>query len=110
MAGRKMLGEILVETAGLTPEQVQRGLQTSQKKKVRIGEALVSHGWVTQEQVTKALCRQNGFPFVNLETPKGKIPADVIAAVTAELAAEFQMVPVARKRSEEHTSELQSQR
>jgi type IV pilus assembly protein PilB len=97
MAGRKLLGEILVETAGITPEQVQRGLELQRKKKCRVGEALVSLKLVTEEQVTKALCRQNGLPFVNLETPKAKIPADIIAAIPAELAAEFRVVPVARK-------------
>jgi type IV pilus assembly protein PilB len=97
LAGRKLLGEILVETAGITPEQVQRAIQLQAKKKNRIGEALMSLGFVTQEQVTRALCRQNGLPFVNLETPRGKIPPDIIAAVTRELALEFQVVPVARK-------------
>jgi type IV pilus assembly protein PilB len=97
MAGRKLLGEILVETAGLTPEQVQRGMELQRKKKCRIGEALVSMKLVTEEQVTKALCRQNGLPFVNLETPKAKIPADIVAAIPKELAIEFQVMPVAKK-------------
>ena len=96
MAGRRLLGEILVETAGLTPEQVQRGLEHQKKKRNRIGEALVSLGLTTQEKVTKALCMQNGLKFVNLEQPKGKVPADILATIPAELAREFQAVPVAR--------------
>jgi type IV pilus assembly protein PilB len=97
MAGRKLLGEILVETAGLTPEQVQRGLELQKKKKCRIGEALVSLKMATEEQVAKALCRQNGLKFVNLESPKSRIPADIVAAIPAALAIEFRVVPVARQ-------------
>jgi type IV pilus assembly protein PilB len=85
-----------VETAGVTPEQVRRGLELQKKKKVRLGEALVSLGLVAQEKVTKALCMQNGLKFVNLEQPKGKIPPDVLATVPADLAREFQVVPVQR--------------
>ncbi|HEU4394232.1 MAG TPA: ATPase, T2SS/T4P/T4SS family [Planctomycetota bacterium] len=96
MAGRKLLGEILVETAGLTPEQVQRGLEHQKKKRNRLGEALVSLGLTTSEKITKALCMQNGLKFVNLEQPKGKVPPDLIATIPAELALEFQVVPVAR--------------
>ncbi|MHC4924055.1 MAG: GspE/PulE family protein [Planctomycetota bacterium] len=97
MAVRKLLGEILVETAGVTAEQVQRGLQLQEKKRNRIGEAMVSLGFVDQEQVTKALCRQNGLPFVNLAKASAKIPPDVIAALPADLAAEFRVVPVKNK-------------
>jgi type IV pilus assembly protein PilB len=97
MAGRKLLGEILVETAGITPEQVQRGLELTRKKKCRIGEGLVSLKLVTEEQVTKALCRQNGLKFVNLESPKSKVPADIVAAIPGELAVEFRVMPVARQ-------------
>jgi type IV pilus assembly protein PilB len=97
MAGRKLLGEILVETEGVTPEQVQRALEHQKKKKNRIGEALIALGHATPEKVTKALCRQNGLPYANLETPKQKIPAEILAAVPAELARELQVVPVSRK-------------
>jgi type IV pilus assembly protein PilB len=97
MAGRKLLGEILVETAGVTPEQVQRALEHQKKKKCRVGEALVQLRMATEEQVTKALCRQNGLKFVNLETPKGRIPPDLVAAIPADLALEFRVVPVARQ-------------
>jgi type IV pilus assembly protein PilB len=97
MAGRKLLGEILVETAGLTTEQVQRGLELQRKKKNRIGEALVSMKVTTEEKVTRALCIQNQLKFVNLETPKSKIPADIIGSIPADLALEFRVVPVARK-------------
>ena len=96
MAGRKLLGEILVETAGIAPEQVQRGLEHQKKKKVRIGEALVALKIVNEEQVAKALCRQNGLKFVNLESPKSKIPPEIVAAIPAELVVEFRVVPVAR--------------
>ncbi len=99
MAGRKLLGEILVETAGITPEQVQRGIQLQQKKKVRIGEALVSLGFATPENVVKALCLQNGLRFVNLETPKARPPEEILAAVPRELVEELRVVPVARDRT-----------
>jgi type IV pilus assembly protein PilB len=97
MAGRKLLGEILIETAGITAEQVQRALQLQQKRKNRIGEALIALGFVDAEKVAKALCRQNGIPFVNLESPKSKIPPDIVAALTKEIVAEFRVVPVTRK-------------
>ncbi|MCK6480119.1 MAG: Flp pilus assembly complex ATPase component TadA [Planctomycetaceae bacterium] len=97
MAGRRLLGEILVETGAVTPEQVQRALQLGQKKKVRVGEALVSLGFCDPEKVARALCKQNSLPFVNLETAKAAPSREILEAVPRELVEELRVVPVARK-------------
>ncbi len=97
MAARRMLGEILVEKSGLTAEQVQRGLDLQKKRRLPLGECLISLGFVDQEKVTRALCFQSGLPFVNLEKSKAPIPADILAAIPKELVAEFRVVPVARR-------------
>ncbi len=94
MAGRRLLGEILADKGWVTPEQVQRALLVQQKKKLRVGEALQDLGFVDAEKVAKALCLQNGLQFVNLEAPKGRIRDEVIAALPKELAEEFRVVPV----------------
>ena len=97
MAGRKLLGELLVEAGGVTPEQVQRALQLGLKKKVRVGEALISLGFTDAEKVARALCKQNSLPFVNLETVKTPPSREILDSIPVDLVQELRVVPVARK-------------
>jgi hypothetical protein len=59
---RRLIGEILVES-GLTPERLKKALDLQKKRGGRIGNLLMRLGFVTEEEVLKALGAQLGLPF-----------------------------------------------
>ena len=92
---KKKVGEILREKGWVTDEQVQKALAYGQSEKCKIGEALVNLEICTQEQVTRALAIHFQLPFANLG--KNIIAQDIIDAIPKEVALEHRIVPVARK-------------
>jgi general secretion pathway protein E len=57
---REPLGEILVRDGSITRDQLQRGLVRQREIGKRLGEALTELGYVSEEDVVKALTRQFG--------------------------------------------------
>jgi len=64
----KRLGEILVESGLLTPEQLNRALATAAANQQRLGEALVSIGLLSEIDIARALATQLGLEIVRLQT------------------------------------------
>jgi type IV pilus assembly protein PilB len=93
-SGRPLLGQILKEMGAVSDEQIQEALTHQYQSGSKIGQALVALGHTDTTQVARALARQSGLPFVNLD--KGVIPSDVIASVPVEVAREHSVVPVKR--------------
>ncbi len=92
MAEKQKLGQILVAMEAVNEEEVHRALVHAKKNQLRIGEALIELGFTTEKMVTRALCRQMGLPFVDLE--KGRIPASAVEALPADVVREHRIVPV----------------
>ncbi len=92
---KKKVGEILQEKGWVTDEQIKKALGYSKSENCRIGEALVNLEICSQEQVSRALAIHFQLPFANLG--KHIIPQDIIDAVPKEVALEHKIVPVARK-------------
>lgn len=68
---RKKLGQLLVESGAVTPEQVATALehQKSWASGMRLGEILISTRVATPGAVARALAAQFGLPFVELPEP-----------------------------------------
>jgi len=64
---RKLLGERLVESGLITPDQLDLGLREQKRTGERIGEILINLGFVTQELISSALASEAGVTFVQLE-------------------------------------------
>ncbi|HIO65674.1 MAG TPA: type II/IV secretion system protein [Planctomycetes bacterium] len=92
---KKKVGEILQEKGWVTDEQITKALGYSKSENCRIGEALVNLEICSQEQVSRALAIHFQLPFANLG--KHIIPQEIIDAVPKEVALEHKIVPVARK-------------
>ena len=92
---KKKVGEILREKGWVTDEEIQKALAYGQSEECKIGEALVNLEICTQEQVTRALAIHFQLPFANLG--KHIIAQDIIDAIPKEVALEHRIVPVARK-------------
>ena len=61
-----MLGEILISEKSITRDQLQRGLIRQREISKRLGEALVELGYVSEDDIVKALALQFGLPHVSL--------------------------------------------
>jgi general secretion pathway protein E len=76
------IGQILIETADLSPERLSEGLALQAEKGGRLGEILMGLKVVTEEQVLRALSLQLDMPF------SARLPMELI---TPEL---IQRIPI----------------
>ena len=76
---KKKVGEILLEKGWVTDEQVKKALGYSKAENCKIGEALVNLEICSQEQVSRALAIHFQLPFANLG--KHIIPQEIIDSV-----------------------------
>lgn len=88
----KRLGEILVESGLLTPEQLNRALATAAANQQRLGEALVSIGLLSEIDIARALATQLGLEIVRLQTMA--IFPDILALFPRDLLEQYQIVPI----------------
>ena len=94
---RHPLGKILVALKYATLDQVKEALKHSKEGKgMRLGEAMQALGHCTDVQISRALSKQFGVPFVDLADPS-KISRDVLALATPEQVREHGIVPVLRR-------------
>ena len=80
-------------SAGVIDEtQLQDALKYQAETGLKIGECLVRLGHCRPEDLSRALARQTGMPFVDVR--KGRINDDVIATIPKEVAEEHNVLPV----------------
>jgi len=64
--GRSTIGDLLMEADLLSREDLERAIELSEQTGVRLGEALISLGVVSEEQLGEQLAQQAGMPFVTI--------------------------------------------
>ncbi len=67
---RLKLGEILIQQGFITEEQLMKAIEAQKKEKGRIGEILVKLNIITEEDMTNALGTQLGIPFYSSDDPE----------------------------------------
>jgi len=94
LRGRR-LGEILVETAGLSPERLEEALalQRGEGAGARLGELLVRLKAATEEQVLRALAAQLDVPFLARIDPES-VPAELVKKVPINFAKSARVLPL----------------
>jgi type IV pilus assembly protein PilB len=92
-AGRKRLGEYLLEAGLLTEEQLKESLRHQRQSKEPLGQILTRSGMVTEEDVCRVLHQQLGLPLVDFNATA--IDESVIALIKEELAKKYTAIPVA---------------
>lgn len=68
---RKKLGDLLIEAGVASAEKVGEAAAAAKGSRRRIGEVLVEMSACSDEDVARALGRQFGLEFVNLDRPEG---------------------------------------
>lgn len=94
----KRLGDLLIATGTITPEELDMGLQRQKETKERLGAALISAGIITEAELIEALRLQLGIEYIDLS--KTTIPISMAQVVPKNIAKQFQVVPVRMERDE----------
>ena len=86
------LGALLLREGLITSEQLELALMDQQQLGWRLGEILVSWGWVSSSAIATALAEQYGMEFLDL----GSEPVDAATTVllSAEDAERYQALPI----------------
>ena len=88
---RRLLGEILKEMKKVNQGQIQEALSLQREKGGQIGSLMVGLGFITKQDLTRALATQAGMDSVELAAMT--IPPDVLKRVDAQTAQAFRVVP-----------------
>jgi general secretion pathway protein E len=91
-ASTRLLGEILVEDGLATPDAIASALARIQTTGERIGEALVALGAVGQDDVLRALAKQQHLPFVSREELPAPLP--IVKNVSPKYLRQYTVCPV----------------
>ena len=94
MNSRKRLGDLLVDAAIITEEQLQETLKEKSKGQ-KIGDALLQRGLITEQQLIEVLEFQLGIPHVSLF----RYPFDekLVHVVTKEFAKRNLLIPLKKE-------------
>jgi hypothetical protein len=89
------IGELLLQTQRITPEQLQQAQQFRHAQGGTLAAALVKLGSITDDELTRLLSEKYGVPAVSLA--QLEIEASVARLIPAETARRYLVVPLARR-------------
>lgn len=86
---KRRIGDILVELGYISQDQIERALQESKRTGVMLGAVLTRLGWVTEEQLNIALGVQSGARLIDIK----RISADntLLRDIPQEFAREHEL-------------------
>jgi len=93
---RRKLGEIFLHWGLITEKQLKEGLKIAQGSRKRIGETLVDLGYVSQNDVAKALASQFGMEFVDLDSPDA-VDKNQLSLIPRDLIKRYQVLPLGKE-------------
>lgn len=89
---RRHLGEILYKAGLVKKEALIDAIKTSKAKKKRLGEVLVELGLIDEDTLTKAIAKQFGLKYINLD--KTNIPSDAMNLIPEDLVKKHNVLPL----------------
>lgn len=89
---RKRIGDILVETGVVTPQQLAEALAQQRRTRERLGRVLVDIGAATEKQIAQALAAQLDLPLVNLAAVR--IDPNAVKLIPEVLARKRRVLPL----------------
>lgn len=91
------LGELLLREKVISTEQLKTAVELQRQKSLPLYTALVSLGYISEEEIAKALSRQVGYPYIDLD--QFEVTPDVVELIPAEIAKKYLVIPIHRIRS-----------
>ena len=95
---KRRLGEILYKQKYVGKEKLIAAIKKGKKVNKRLGEVLIADGLATEDQVFKALAKQFGFEFVDLD--KVDIPPDIAKLVPEDIVKKHKIIPLSQDNGE----------
>lgn len=92
LVGNRALGDILREMTNLSEDDLERALQIQRNTHEPLGGILVSMGLITERERVRALGRQWGVPYVELNTDQ--LDAEVLERIPKHLVQRFRVLPI----------------
>lgn len=90
---RLRLGELLLENNLITEEQLNIALEEQKAKGIKLGEAIIGLGYVTQDAINDLLCQQLNIDFVDLR--KIEIDDSIARMVGEKVVRKYMILPFA---------------
>ena len=90
---RLRLGELLLENNLITEEQLNIALEEQKAKGIKLGEAIIGLGYVTQDAINDLLCQQLNIDFVDLR--KIEIDDYIARMVGEKVVRKYMLLPFA---------------
>ncbi|MDE2059612.1 MAG: type II secretion system ATPase GspE [candidate division NC10 bacterium] len=90
---REPIGEILIREGSITRDQLQRGLSHQREIGKRLGETLVELGYVSEEDIVKALAKQFTLPYLSLAS-LSITPAPIRDRLSLRYLREHKVFPI----------------
>ena len=88
------LGEVLVKSGKITPQQLQAGLTRQKEKGGRLGSNLVALGTLTEKELVEFLSQHFGVAAIDLV--RVEVDDGVIKIIPADVARKYTILPVAK--------------
>jgi type IV pilus assembly protein PilB len=88
------IGEQLIHEGLVTREQLTRALEDARSGGTRVGYSLVKLGFLSEQDLVRALARQHRIPAVDLE--RVKLDPKILKLVPPEMAVKHQVLPLRR--------------
>jgi type IV pilus assembly protein PilB len=88
------LGELLVKSGKITPDQLEEALSAQQAEGGRVGTHLVKMGFIDDDDLVEFLSQRYGVPAINL----GEVEVDesIISIIPPEVARKYTILPVSK--------------
>ena len=89
---RKRIGDILLETGIITPQQLAEALAQQRRTRERLGRVLVDQGAASEKQIAQALAAQLDLPLVALSSTR--LDPNAVKLIPEILARKRRVVPL----------------
>jgi type IV pilus assembly protein PilB len=91
---RRKLGEIIYKAGLVEKDKLIDAIKTSKTSSKRLGEVLLEKGLIDEETLTKAIAKQFGMEYVNLD--KTTIPSEALELVQQDLIKRYNILPLGK--------------
>ena len=92
------LGDILLAKGIITSSQIEEGLKLQEATGKKLGQVIVDRGWVSEQEILKALSEQLAVPYIRLRT--GLYDPEVVQMLDKSVAARLKILPLFKVRDE----------
>lgn len=90
---RIRLGDILVQKGLITEEQLMRTLKEQRLRGTKLGETLISLGYVSEKAIVDILCTQLHIEYVELRNIK--LDETAVYLINESIAKKYNLIPIA---------------